>query len=347
MDRQEPERLKDLYDIAFEIYELGKSQKQVAKDLGVVSSTISERIKRAERLGIIEHVLRPPEDLYIHLEKQLIEKYRLKFAKVVRSSEDELNLIDRLGKAGAEYLEPRIKNNSKFGLASGRTLSHFVRHLKPQERITHLEIFGLSWCTYEAIEHSNTMLVGTAVMNLQPKGRGVEGTHIRGHGISIPGFSIKDCDTPAKVRAKRNALLAGFMDIDEMIERIKQEVSLMVIGIGAASPDKNPVMRAAQSFGAESYEELEKLGHKGSVLYRIYDASGCEIECKFNAQITGLAIEDLASASAQGREVIAIAGGPYKAESILAALKAEQPFIRTLITDEEVADFLIRDASMS
>ena len=107
-----------------------------------------------------------------------------------------------------------------------------------------------------------------------------------------------------------------------------QDCELCVVGIGDLGPQTQLVGR--RSVTDAELRTLIKVGAVGEIAGRFVAADGSAVQSEMNERAVGVSLDDL-----RGRDVLAVAGGKYKAEAIRAVLKSG--VVTALIVDEATA----------
>src|SRR5437867_2501056 len=107
-------------------YRQGRSQKDIARALGVSAATVSRLLKRAFDEGLVRVELDLPRRE--QLEAGLVERFGLRDAVVVAAG-GRGDVKEELGTAAATYFEKIATNGLRVGLSCGFTLYQTIRQL--------------------------------------------------------------------------------------------------------------------------------------------------------------------------------------------------------------------------
>src|SRR3989442_10183567 len=108
-------------------YRQGRSQKDIAKALGVSAATVSRLLKRAFDEGLVHVELDLPRTQ--DLETALVQRFGLRDAVVIASG-GHGDIKEELGVAAAAYFEKVAANGQRIGLSCGFTLYQTIRALR-------------------------------------------------------------------------------------------------------------------------------------------------------------------------------------------------------------------------
>jgi DNA-binding transcriptional regulator LsrR (DeoR family) len=114
--------------------------------------------------------------------------------------------------------------------------------------------------------------------------------------------------------------------------RYFDKLDSVYVGIGSIAT--NPVLNDGHSLPPGTHAALVAAGAVGDIALRFFDAEGAPVRSSLDERILGITTEQLQKAP----RVVAVAGGPEKADAIRAALKSE--IIDVLITDQGTAEEL-------
>jgi deoxyribonucleoside regulator len=305
-------------------YRQQRSQKDIAKALGVSAATVSRLLKRAFEEGLVRVELDLPRTP--SLEAALVEAYGLRDAVVVATG-GRGDLREEIGFAAAAYFEGVAADGMRIGLSCGFTLYQTIRALRDR-RLRHLSLYPLSGeSTLRLVDLFPNTLVGMMAAKYRP--------HVAAFALPVHHApSLRDTE-----RLRRRLLR------DPEIRRIyeaAQDVDIALVGIGMIAEQTPGFCSLAESYGV-SVKRLRQLGVVGEINYQPFDAEGRAVDAPelrpLMRRILSVGVDRLQALSRRkDRRVIAIAGGRPKVDAIRGALRGR--FLNVLVTDDQVASAL-------
>ena len=290
----------------------GLTQTAVAKRLGMTSVKAHRLIARAVADGAVKVTIDGDIVECVELEVKLAARYGLDFCEVAPDL-DEVGLpIRTLGMAGAGFLRRQIELGTTpvIGLGHGRTLAAMVQNLPRIEAadLKFVSLLGGLTRNYSANPHD--------VMH-----RIAEKTGARAYVMPVPFF--------ANTAEDREVLLAqrGVAEVFAMA----QGAGLKLVGIGTVEADAQLV--ASGMIEPKEIKAIQAAGGVGELLGHFFDAKGRILQTQLTARTLAVSFTEV------GDQIIAIAGGPDKVQSIRAVLSSRR--LKGLITDEATARALV------
>jgi deoxyribonucleoside regulator len=322
-----PGELRQLVQCLELYYRQGRSQKDIAQELGVSAATVSRLLKRAMDEGFVRVELdlpRTPE-----LESALVATFGLRDAVVIAAG-GRSDVRETLGVAAAAYFEKVAASGMRVGVSCGLTLYHTVRALR-ERRFRDLAVYPLSGeSTLKLVDISPNTLVGMMAAKYRP--------HVTAYALPVQHLVSLRAIERERRRLLRDAEVRAIYDA-------AQAVAIALVGIGQIAERTPGFCSLAESYGV-SVRRLRELGVVGEVNYQPFDADGRLVDrpelhalTRRVLAVTGERLQDL---SRRGdRHVIAVAGGKGKVEAIRGALRGR--FVNVLVTDEDVASALLAE----
>jgi deoxyribonucleoside regulator len=302
--------------IASLYYEVGLTQAEVARQVEVSRSTVSRLLDEARELGIVEVRIHHPLARAPVLERELKERFSLKGAWVL--AEEGLpydRMVRRLGDLAAEYLHDQLYAEAVLGLTWGRTVAAVVRAMrKPGSFPVHV-----------------VQLAGS-VGRMGPERDGLELARTL---ADVLGGSCLYMRAPIIVKTAElcHALMED-PDIREAL-RVGEKADFAIAGIGSVARDHSTVVETGY-LSSQELSELAEAGAVGDIGSRHFDAQGKECRVDLNERVIGLSLEQLRAIP----RVVGVAGGSWKAQAILAALRGG--LVDILVTDQATAEYVLR-----
>lgn len=291
-------------------YELGLTQEQVASHMSVSRPTVSRLLRQAREQDIVRITVVNPKSRASSLQQQLVDKWGLHDAIVVPTTvtRGEL-LLQKLGEAGARYLENHMPPGALLGVGLGRTvyqLVHALEGVSPNPKVVPLcggTVFS------ESVYHVNE-IARIAAQNL--------------HGYCY----YLHAPAEASNAQVYEALLAD-ASVSQVI-RLWDQLDWAVIGIGSAENVET----------AEFREFVQRMMAGGArpvadICHTLIDENGTPCRSTDDSHIIAIGLDQLR----RTKRVVAVAGGPHKVEAIHAALRTG--VIDVFLTDEPTAIALL------
>jgi DNA-binding transcriptional regulator LsrR (DeoR family) len=300
-------------------------QNEIARELGLSSSTVSRLLKRAMAEGMVRVELELPKRP--RLEAALVERFGLRDAVVIPLGEPS-GLKADLGMAAARYFERIATDRTRVGLSCGYTLYCLIRALR-EGRLRDLEIYPLSGdSTLQMVDLFPNTLVGMMAAKYRPR--------VRAYALPVQVHG-----SPEAARRERRRLLKH-----GEVRRIYQaasEVDVAMVGIGMIGESTAGFCSLAAFYGV-SVQRLRALGVAGEINYHPFDEDGRPLATRELRPLTDrvLAVppERLRElGSRYGKLVLAVAGGAEKHAAIRGALRGR--LANVLVTDEDTASALL------
>lgn len=307
-------------------YRQGKSQKDIAKAVGLSAATVSRLLKRAFDDGFVRVELDLPR--MEELETGLMKRFGLRDAVVVAAG-GRGDLKEELGATAAAYFEKIAANGMRIGLSCGFTLYQTIRQLR-ERRFRDLALYPLSGeSTLRQVDLFPNTLVGMMAAKYRP--------HVQAYALPVQHLL-----SLGEIERERRRLLR-----DPEIRTIydaAQSVDIALVGIGMIGEETPGFCSLAESYGV-SVKRLRQLGVVGEINYQPFDREGRIVDrpelrvlMRRILSVGGDRLQALSKRS--DRYVVAMAGGRAKLEAVRGALAGH--FMNVLVTDEDVATLLLR-----
>ncbi|MCK9444088.1 MAG: sugar-binding transcriptional regulator [Tissierellaceae bacterium] len=295
--------------IAWYYYMEGMTQKQISDKLNISRMKIVKYLETARSHGIVKFSVRANGEKKMNLERQLMDKYGLNDTYVVPTT--EYNLNKTIAKAAAQYIEGKLTPNSYINVGYGETVSHAIRYLT----------------SFLEVPVSFVSLSGGVTFYASS----MAGMRNFDNSMDLPKFFI----VPSPLIVSSQGLAEQLLQ-ERSVKEILDMTELSdytVIGVGA--PDRTATIMKTNQISENDLILLKMNGAIGDILSQFYDKDGNKINSDLHQRLITVQLEKLK----EKKNVIAVAGGPSKIESINAALKAG--YIDIMITDECTAESLL------
>ncbi|MCD6551878.1 sugar-binding transcriptional regulator [Thermotoga sp.] len=308
--------LKKLYLIAYEYYVNGKTQQEIAEQLGTHRVLISKYLKQARELGLVEVRLKDPLFEDTTYKKLFLKHFNLKdiivvsfpFYKEEKDYHVGASLVGRI-------LDGMLTNGMIVGIGWGSTLEIISKHLHPTKKLSETVFLPLMGGTNQLPHYfrANDFVRNFAESyNAKPK------------YIFAP-FYIEN--------PSQKELLLSSGDLRETIEFWKK-LDLAIVGIGCYI-QKSPLFQN-KIFDEKYLRSLLENNVVGDVLTYFFNENGEVVNLAVYKNLVNIPLEDFLKIPTR----VGIAGGLQKVQSIVGALRGG--LVNVLITDDKTAEMILR-----
>lgn len=307
-------------------YRQGRSQKDIARMLGVSAATVSRLLERAFDEGLVRVEFDLPRTQ--ELEAALIQRFGLRDAVVVAAG-GRGDVREELGVAAAGYFEKTVAHGMRVGVSCGFTLYHTVHALR-ERRLRDLALYPLSGeSTLKLVDISPNTLVGMMAAKYRP--------HVTAYALPVQHLiSLR------QIERERRRLLRD-PEVRKIYEAARS-VDIALVGVGQIAEQTPGFCSLAESYGV-SVKRLREFGVVGEINYQPVDVEGRivdqpELRALMHRvlSVEGGRLQELSRR--EDRWVVAVAGGRSKAEAVRGALRGR--FMNVLVTDEDVAQAVLK-----
>lgn len=302
--------------VSYYYYEKEMTQTEIAQLLGISRLTIGRLLKEARNNGIFRIEIANPRNLryMLELEDKLCRNYGLKAAVVADYVSGRQDRSEKVALEASKYFYRNIRSGMKISLAWGKTLSIMVDDLPIDKSITGLEVMTLMGGG------------GTTKTYIQPERLAADLlTKYSGSGyvINAPFF----CNSPEVCKS--------FKEEPTVSEVLRRSASsdLTFVGIGE-KPNQQFNYWARNMYDQATMQKIIDSGAVGDICGTYINAEGVPCCPDISERLVNIDIETLKS----HKQVIAVAAGMHKLESIYAVIRGG--YIDVLITDSDVAEAL-------
>lgn len=305
-------RLDLLARVASLYYDNNKNQQEIAHEIGLTRSAVSRLLSEAQKKGIVEHIVHYPWRTSSELEGALASRFNLRQVQVlIRQNKGYQEMLEGLGVLAAQYFTSILPKLNIVGITWGTGLYQMVRAFRPQSR-PNMEVIQLIGGTgTESGSAIGPLLAPNLANCLGCKCRFLHAPLIMQNAI-------------AHMAVLEDPTIRDTLDRAELCD-------IALVGVGTTLPE----LYNAYKLGYVSLQEVEKMRSEGVV----GDVAGIHYNIKgeflLDHWINQRIVAVRASSLGKIKEVMGVAGGYRKAESIFAALRGGH--IHILITDDVAA----------
>lgn len=292
-------------------YEQNLTQAEIGRKLNTSRSTVSRLLQEARDTGVVRVLINYPWKRDAELERQLLQKFQLREARVLKSldrSEDEV--FSGMGVLAAEFLDEFVQDDMILGVSYGRSIAAVLEQLVPSRHVS-----------MQVVQIIGALGLGNPL---------IEGPDLVRQLANMYGASYSYLYTPMIVESEqtRDLLLREPNVIETLATGRKADAVIM--GIGAHHPEASGLIWTGY-LNRKDLSFLRSRGAVGHMCAQHFDRDGNVLDITFNNRTIGIGIKALHEIET----VVAIAGSARKAEAIFGALQGR--YLDVLITDDHAA----------
>lgn len=306
-------RSQDVLVKAARLYYLeDRSQGEVAKALGLSRSSVSRILTAAREQGVVEIRIHAPGVIshVVDLETALRTEFRVQSATVVARPRT-VSPIDVVAEAAARVFEERVAHLEWFGMSWGMTVDRFVDQVVLEPIHPSLKICPM---------------VGGLPSDVGPAGN--TSLELLANRSGATSFRF---ESPAVVESRQTwAALATESSITSAVDRAAH-VELAFVGIGSFGQHNSRRVIAAMHLSDQESALLASQAPAGDICGRYFDIDGKPLGLPTSERVIGITMKDLAAVP----EVWGLAGGVEKAPGVVGALRTGT--LDGIVLDEDLA----------
>lgn len=309
----DPTPLDDAARAGWLYYVGGKTQDQIAQELGVSRQRAQRLVSKAMADGLIHVRLNHRIGACMDLEQALRDRFDLSQCRVAPGLGQGGDPSRAIAAAAAAELERvlRMPEPQVIAFGTGRALRSMAEQFSPMGECPHRIVSLLG----------NIAPDGSATL-YDVISRIAEKLNATYFPMPVPVIS----DT-----AEERAFFMRLRPVRAVYD-LAMRADVTFVGIGQMGPDAPLALDGFLS--AAELAQLQALGAAGEIVSWVYDREGNYIEIPRNALIGGVQVKPR-----QTQPVIGVAAGPRKIDAIRAALLGR--IINGLVTDEPTAIALL------
>lgn len=285
----------------------GRTQSEVAEQLGIGRSTVIRLLEEARQRGEVKITIEDRVPDLAELAIRLEQAFGLDEAIVVPAPADG-STARAVGLALGRLLTEAIADTMTIGVGWGRTLSAALESFSPPKRqgVKVMSLMGGAVETQFANPFEFAWRLAAA---------------LQAECFLFPAPLVVDsADTRTRLMADRGIARLG---------QIAASLDLAVVSAGAMADSSGSLAR--QLITAEEAAELLARGCVADVMCNFIDAQGLPIDHPINSRVMSVGLETLRSA----RHKVLAGGGRARAPAILAVIRSIA--CNTLVVDEQAA----------
>ncbi|TAM69309.1 MAG: sugar-binding transcriptional regulator [Microbacteriaceae bacterium] len=293
----------------------GKSQAEVAAEIGVSRSNVSRVLAAARELGIVEVRIHDPFGRATGLEAKLMDRFSLTECRVAPSGEQQ-DSLSRVGELGAQWLLENIPDHGAISLSWGSSVQAVVDAVPNNPAHSSLEILPLvGGLSIVDSARDGNVLVRSLAMKL-----GAE--HRRLHA-------------PAVVQSKetRDAFL-NEPSISSVLAAAS-ESKIAIVGIGSVGFGASSAILDSMHLTTDEMRKFNESKAVGDCCTRHFDSNGRPVESPASDHVVSIDLRNLRKIAT----VVGVAAGAEKAAGVHGALVGR--IIDVLIVDTALAQALL------
>jgi DNA-binding transcriptional regulator LsrR (DeoR family) len=278
--------------IARSYYLDGKSKSDIAQEIGISRFRVARLLDAALESGLVRIHIESPSGVDANLSVRLQQRFGLKHAVVIDSSDEDPPLLrERLGQVAADVLREIVDSCDVLGLAWARSLKGIGTAVGTFAPCPVVQLTG-------ALSGPDGSDVLGLVRRVAQAGGGVP--HVFYAPLVVPDAAI--------ARTLRRQ-----PDVSRAADMVNQ-VTVAVVGIGAWKPGLSTIYDIVEP---TARDRATRLGVVGEISGAFIDNEGRGIATPLSKRIIGVNAEQLAKIPT----VIAVAYGEEKAAAVRAAIR--------------------------
>lgn len=306
------EKLKLLHSVAKEYYLNDAKQKEIADKLDINRVQVSRYLKEAREKGIVRFEINNPlNNKHLDIESELIQQFEVERAFICSVHKTSKKyILQALAEKTGEYINNTFKPQEKIGVGWGLTMYEVAKSFSTDKDYKEIKFVPLTGSAYNFPKEFQTNSISLMLAE-------------EFNGISAPLQSPFHCAS----REEYELMVSNF-DI-KSVTQLWENLDRVLVGIGS-NFSRTPLLKL-ESIGEEELTGLLDFRQVGDILTHYFNFEGDFYDLDIQNRLINFPLEFFDNVN----EVIAVAGGEEKKESILGALRSGK--VSTIIVDRDTA----------
>ncbi len=293
----------------------GKGQVEISRFMKVSQAKVSRLLALARERGIVQISVAEYESRNQVLEKQLCERFGLRWAAVIKTVDglSRENVRRTVAHFGAPVVAGVLEGKRYVAIAGGRTMRELIDHL-PEMRGSQTTVVQAMGSIDAAVGPLDALELGRVLSRKL-------------------GSSYFTLNTPAFVPDKQTQDMFLGLDQIRTVWKCFAEVDLALVGIGDL---QDSVFVERNVLTQEALKALtEQVGVVGEICGRFFDKKGRECRSEWHDRVISIELDRLRKVP----EVIGVVAGGARSEAIAAAVRGR--IVKSLLIDDAGAETLL------
>jgi len=310
------ERLRLLYIIAYEYYINELKQQEIAKKHNINRVQVSRYLSKAKEKGLIKiNVINPLKNKNQYLKQKLLERFPVKNILIATTSNDERNLVlEVLAEKANEYINYSFLPFDKVGIAWGTTLFQLAKNFTTEKNYPDIEFIPLVGGSHK---FDKEFQANNIAFMIAEKFGG------KSFSLMAPFYISNN---------KEYITISSNIDVRKIMNKW-EKLTKIIIGIGS-NFSKTPLTKL-NVLTEKNLTKLLNFRQVGDILTHYFNLEGKFCDLAIYKNLINYPLDYCRNVN----EVIAIAGGLEKRESIIGALNTG--LIDTIILDNLTAEKIV------
>src|SRR6056297_43892 len=312
------EKQQLLYSIAHDYYIKGAKQKEIAGKYDINRVQVSRYLTEARENGIVEFKVKNPLDQTNKMiEEEIVSHFPVQKARVIghpQSGKDQL--LEALAEKASEYINQTFKPNDNVGVGWGSTIYQVARDFTTEKKYNNITFVPLVGSSFKFKKEFQTNTISL-----------IFSEKFKGKGFSLMAPFCAD-------NKKEYEMFVNNNDVKKIMEKWKN-LDRILIGVGS-NFSRTPLLKM-EEIDEKELTELLNFKQVGDMLTHYFNLNGDFCDLEIHERLINFPLNYFEKVN----EVIAVAGGEEKKDSLIGALRTEK--IDTIILDQSTAEKIIHE----
>ncbi len=291
----------------------GKTQDQIARELGISRQRAQRLVSKAVAEGLIHFRLEHKLSSCLELEAALTRKFGLELSRVAPNLGEGVDPTLSIASLTAVEMERVLASASPIvmALGTGRTLRAAIESMQ-----------GMNCAHHKLVSLNGNISPDGSASHYDVIMRIADKVHAPHFPMPLPVVAAS---------AKERDMFHALLPIQRTME-LARSADVTFVGVGQMD-DSAPMLQ--DGFLSEpDLAAMQEAGAAGEIVGWIYDESGRYFNFGPNLRAAGVRVE-----MGEGKRVVAVAAGPAKVPALKAAISG--CLVNGLVTDEATAEALL------